>query len=462
MHEILIIGTGYVGLVSGTCFAENGFKVCCLDVNQEKISRLKNGECPIFEPGLVEMLKRNIEAKRLSFTTEYKEAVERSGICIIAVDTPIGLDGSCDLSRVKTVALELAKHMNEYKVIVNKSTVPCGTGQFVKALIQESFEKQGKTCSFDVVSNPEFLKEGSAINDFMRPDRVIIGCESARAESVMKDLYRPFMFSHDRMFFMDIASSELSKYAANTMLAMRISYMNWMAELCEKTGANIHNVRKAIGSDKRIGYSFLWAGCGYGGSCLPKDVKALRATIQNNQISTKLLDAIDEINQNAKARVVEKITQYYSERGGIEQKTFAILGLSFKPDTDDCREAPSLSIIKSLLAARAKIRAYDPIAIENAKKYLTGLEITWCSNVDECVEGSHAMVLVTEWKEFRFFDFEKMQQKMRGNAFFDGRNQYDPVDVAKQGFDYISIGQNPVFSALEHDFIKPTVTVYKQ
>ncbi len=457
MYEILIIGTGYVGLVSGTCFAENGFKVCCLDVNKEKISMLKQGESPIFEPGLSEMLKRNIEKERLTFTTEYKEAVERATICIIAVDTPIGPDGACDLSRVKSVAIELAKHMNDYKVIVNKSTVPCGTAHIVKTIIQSELEKLNKTCSFDVVSNPEFLKEGSAISDFMRPDRVIIGCESARAESIMKDLYRPFMFSHDRMFFMDVASSELSKYAANTMLALRISYMNQMAELCEKTGANIQHVRRAIGSDKRIGYAFLWAGCGYGGSCLPKDIKALRATVEQNHISTKLLDAIDEINQNAKVRIVEKISDYYLEKNGVRGKTFAILGLSFKPDTDDCRQAPSLTIISSLLEKGAIIRAYDPIAIESAKKYLSECEINWCSTIDECVDGTDALVLVTEWKEFRFLDFDSMRKTMKGNAFFDGRNQYDPIDVAKQGFDYISIGQSSVFSILENDFIKKGV-----
>jgi UDPglucose 6-dehydrogenase len=451
--EILIIGTGYVGLVTGACFAEMGYRVICLDINEEKIERLKCAEIPIYEPGLEEIVKRNSQAKRLSFTSNYKEAVERASICFLAVDTPVGPDGSADLRSVTRASISLAEHMNGYKIIVNKSTAPCGTCEHIRKTIRNKLEARGATFAFDMVSNPEFLKEGSAVSDFMRPDRVIVGSDSNKAKEAMRDLYKPFMLSTDRLYFMDIASAELTKYAANAMLATRISFMNWLSHLCEKTGADITEVRKGIGSDKRIGFAFLWAGCGFGGSCFPKDLKALKAIVEAQSLSADIIDAVIAINENQKEFLFEKIDDYFSDRGGLQGKKLGLLGLSFKPDTDDMREAPSLVLIEKLLQNGAQVLLFDPVAMSNARAILKGHErIIWCQDVLEAAEDADALVLVTEWKEFRLLDFQSILEKMQGKAFFDGRNQYDPEEMALRGFDYISIGRAPAFSALAKEF----------
>ena len=451
--EILIIGTGYVGLVTGACFAEMGYRVTCLDINQDKIEKLKRGEIPIFEPGLEEIVKRNSAAKRLTFTSNYKEAVERATICFLAVDTPVGPSGSADLRSITSAATCLAEHLNGYKIIVNKSTAPCGTCEHIRKTIRNTLNKRDSHIAFDVVSNPEFLKEGSAVSDFMRPDRVIVGCDNDKVVEAMRDLYKPFMLSTDRLYFMDIASAELTKYAANAMLATRISFMNWMSHLCEKTGADITEIRKGIGSDKRIGFAFLWAGAGFGGSCFPKDLKALQAIAEANDVSASLIHSVIAINQKQKEFLFEKIYSYFSDRGGLDGKTIGLLGLSFKPDTDDMREAPSLVLIEKLLNEGANLQLFDPVAMPNAKEILGDTpHISWCQDVLEAAHGVDALVLVTEWKEFRLLDFASLLEKMKGKAFFDGRNQYDPQEMAKRGFDYLSIGRAPTYSALAHEF----------
>ncbi len=450
MLDILLIGVGYVGLVSGTCFAEMGNCVVCLDKNREKIERLKQGEIPIYEPGLEEMVRRNAKEKRLQFTTDYKEAVEKAEIIILAVDTPVGSDGSCDLTSIKAACRQIAEHINGYKVIVTKSTVPIGTTKLVKSIIQES----GNTFDFDVVSNPEFLKEGSAVSDCMKPDRVVLGVDSQRAEKLMRELYRPFMLGSDRLIVMDPASAELTKYAANTMLALRISYMNWLSTLAENAGANILQIRKGIGSDKRIGNAFLWAGVGYGGSCFPKDIKALRQMAIDYETDPSIIDCIETINRHQKERLPQKIAAYFAPFGGLEGKTVGILGLAFKPDTDDMREAPSLVIIERLLREGAKVRLFDPVAMENAKAYLQGKDgITWCENELDVADGADALALVTEWKQFRLLDFPKIIEVMKTRAFFDGRNQYSAREMASYGFDYFGIGQSPALQLFEKDFI---------
>jgi UDPglucose 6-dehydrogenase len=451
--EILIIGTGYVGLVSGACLSEMGHQVACLDINQEKILQLRQGIIPIFEPGLEEIVKRNSTAGRLTFTTDAKAAIEKAFVCILAVDTPVSSTGAADLSSIEKVASTLGEYINGYKVIVNKSTAPVGTVEFVRKKIASVLEHRGVSFAFDVVSNPEFLKEGSAVNDFMRPDRVIIGADSDKAAQIMKDLYKPFMLSYERLFFMDIASAELTKYAANAMLAVRISFMNWLSNLCEKTDANILEVRKGIGSDKRIGFAFLWAGAGFGGSCFPKDLKALQAMATAYGVGSELIDSTLEINERQKEVLFDKINSYFNDRGGIAGKTIGILGLSFKPDTDDMREAPSLVLIESLLQANAKVQLFDPIAMPNAKKLVPSHEnISWCSSEFEASQNADGVVLVTEWKQFRLMDFAKLLKEMSGKAFFDGRNQYDPHEMAKLGFDYISIGRAPAYNVLEQEF----------
>ncbi len=450
MLDIVLIGVGYVGLVSGTCFAEMGNRVVCLDKNGDKIKLLQQGEIPIYEPGLEEMVRRNAKEKRLHFTTDYKEAVEKAQVIILAVDTPVGADGSCDLTSIKAACRQIAQHMNGYKVIVNKSTVPVGTTTLVKNIIKEA----GCSFDFDVVSNPEFLKEGSAVSDCMKPDRVVLGVDSPRAEKVMRELYRPFMLGSDRLIVMDPASSELTKYAANTMLAIRISYMNWLSCLAENAGANILQVRKGIGADKRIGNAFLWAGVGYGGSCFPKDIKALRQMAIDYDVDPLLIDCIEKINQRQKELLPEKIASYFEPFGGLQGKTIGILGLAFKPDTDDMREAPSLVIIERLLAQGALLRLYDPVAMDNAKVYLQGkVGITWCENELEVAAGADALALVTEWKQFRLLDFPKIIQVMKSHAFFDGRNQYSAREMAAFGFDYFGIGQSPALQLFEKDFI---------
>lgn len=463
MHDILVVGVGYVGLVTGTCFSEMGNHVTCLDKNSSKIDALQNGHIPIYEPGLEEMVRRNAKAGRLEFTCNFKEAVERSQICILAVDTPVGPDGACDLTSIKAASRQLAEVMNGYKVIVNKSTVPVGTTKLVRSIIADVLEARGCDFSFDVVSNPEFLKEGSAVSDFMKPDRVVLGVDSERAERIMRELYRPFMLGSDRLIVMDPASSELTKYAANTMLALRISFMNWLSNLAEAAGANILQIRKGIGSDKRIGSAFLWAGVGFGGSCFPKDIKALKEIAKAYGIDTGIVDSIDEINHHQKGVLATKMAAYFAPHGGLKGKTIGILGLAYKPDTDDMREAPSLVLIEELLKQGAHVRLFDPVAMDNAKKLLDASGgITWCQSELEVAEGSHALALVTEWKQFRLLDFQALGARMQGRAFFDGRNQYAPRAIAALGFDYISIGQAPVMHLLEKDFLPHELTAFEE
>lgn len=437
MH-ILMVGTGYVGLVTGSCFAEMGHTVTCLDINQEKIDLLKKGQIPIFEPGLDELVKRNLQQKRLRFTTDYANAVANATVCFIAVPTPSQPDGSCDISYVESAAREIAKHMNGYKIIVNKSTVPVGTAARVAEIIRE---ERGDLVSFDVVSNPEFLKEGAAVQDCLKPDRIIIGANSPKSIEVLKEIYSPFTLSHDRVLVMDILSAEMTKYAANAMLALRISFMNEMAEVCKKVGANVNEVRKGIGSDSRIGYSFLYPGVGYGGSCFPKDVRALIATAKNAGCDPLLLQATDDVNERQKKVLAQKMIQYFSKLGGVKNKTIGIWGLSFKPDTDDMREAPSLTFIEALLKEGARVKLFDPVSMPNAKQILgNSPQITWCNDEFEAAVDADAVALLTEWKQFRLVDFQAVKQQMKGIAFFDGRNQYRPLDMKEKGFDYIAIG----------------------
>ncbi len=436
--QILMVGTGYVGLVTGACFAEMGHNVTCLDINETKIEKLQEGIIPIFEPGLEEIVKRNIKQKRLKFTDNYKKAVEEANVCFIAVPTPSQEDGSCDLSFVLNAAKKIATHMNSYKIIVNKSTVPVGTAVKVAAAIREV---RGDSVSFDVVSNPEFLKEGAAVQDCLKPDRIVIGANTAKAIEALKEIYAPFTISHDRILVMDTLSAEMTKYAANAMLALRISFMNEMASICKQVGANINEVRKGIGSDSRIGYSFLYAGIGYGGSCFPKDVRALISTAKQAGCEATLLEATDAVNEKQKQVLGQKIQNYFSSRGGLQGKTIGIWGLSFKPDTDDMREAPSLIFIQQLLKEGAKIRLFDPVAIPNAKQMLKdNANITWCQDEFEAANGADAVALLTEWKQFRLVDFKSIKNHMKGLAIFDGRNQYKPLDMKEKGFDYIGIG----------------------
>lgn len=439
--KLLIVGSGYVGLVTGACFAEMGHHVVCLDINQAKIASLQQGRIPIYEPGLEELVRRNAQADRLSFTSDYATAVAEARVCFITVDTPVTAEGDADLQYVRSVAASIAQHMNDYKLIVNKSTVPMGTAQEVAGIIRETLMKRRVSIEFDVVSNPEFLKEGNAIQDFMKPDRVVIGSDSIKATEIMQEIYAPFMLNHERLIVMDIASAELTKYAANAMLALRISFMNELALLCEQIGATINNVRKGIGADKRIGNSFLYAGPGFGGSCLPKDIRALHNFARKHQSPLTLVETVESVNQRQKMLLGKKIQHYYASRSGLEGKTIGILGLAFKPDTDDMREAPSLVLIQQLLTAGCELRLYDPVAMENAKKLLgPNPSITWCHNELDTAKGSDAIALVTEWKQFRLLDFPALLTAMRGNAFFDGRNQYQPSAMAQHGFDYICIG----------------------
>ena len=443
MH-ILMIGVGYVGLVSGTCFAEMGHHVTCLDIDHDLIEKLKNGVIPIYEPGLDEMVKRNVKAKRLEFTTDYEESVPLADICFIAVDTPTTANGAADTSQVEAVAQTLGCYLQHYCVIATKSTVPLGTTARVAQIIKLVLEKRGLTLDFDVVSNPEFLKEGNAIQDFMKPDRVIIGVENARSAAIMKDIYSPFMLNHDRLLVMDIPSAELSKYAANAMLATRISFMNEMANLCEKVGADVNWIRKAIGTDERIGNKFLYPGPGFGGSCLPKDIKALISQAESCESELSILTAVQNVNHRQKKCMSAKLHTYFVDSGGLKGKTIGILGLSFKPDTDDMREAPSLVLIQDLLEQDVALRLFDPIAMQRAKIVLGDHPaITWCQDELETAEGSDALVLMTEWKQFRLLNFQAILSRMAGCAFFDGRNQYPPEEMARKGFDYFSMGRQP-------------------
>ncbi|HSO85395.1 MAG TPA: UDP-glucose/GDP-mannose dehydrogenase family protein [Draconibacterium sp.] len=441
--KIAVVGTGYVGLVSGTCFAETGIDVVCVDINKHKIDLLNNGHIPIYEPGLEDIYKKNVEKGRLTFTTDLAESIKDADAVFIAVGTPPDEDGSADLKYVVGVAREIGKNMDHYMVIVTKSTVPVGTSVKVKKAISEELEKRGVNIEFDVASNPEFLKEGSAVDDFLRPDRIVIGTESEKAQKVMSRLYKPFLLNGHPILFMDITSSEMTKYAANSMLATKISFINDIANLCEIVGADIDSVRKGIGSDKRIGYKFIYPGTGYGGSCFTKDVQALVRTADENGYSLDILKAVEAVNYRQKSVLFSKI-QYHFE-GNLKGKKFALWGLAFKPKTDDMREAPSLVIIEKLLEAGATVVAYDPVAMEEGKRIL-GDKIEMAKDEYEACIDADALILVTEWSEFRSPNFKVLQKLLKNKLIFDGRNIYDPAEMAEFGFSYYAIGRKPVIA----------------
>jgi len=436
--KIAIIGTGYVGLVTGACFAEMGVDVTCVDVNQFKIENLKKGILPIYEPGLEDMVQRNFNAGRLKFTTDLKSCLNVVDIVFSAVGTPPDEDGSADLKYVLEVARTIGANINRYILVVTKSTVPVGTAQKVKAAIQNELDKRNLTIDFDIASNPEFLKEGDAIDDFMKPDRVVVGVETERAKELMTKLYHPFMMNNFRMIFTDVPSAEMIKYAANSMLATRISFMNDIANLCEKVGADVNMVRKGIGADSRIGSKFLYPGCGYGGSCFPKDVKALIKTAENFGYDMRVLKAVEEVNEYQKSVLFEKLLNFY--KGNIQGKKIALWGLSFKPETNDMREATSLVLIDLIINAGANVAAYDPIAFEECK-HLIGDKIQYAHDMYEAVLDSDALLLVTEWKEFRMPSWSVLKKTMHKALVIDGRNIYDKKELKELGFTYFGIGQ---------------------
>jgi UDPglucose 6-dehydrogenase len=435
--NIAIVGTGYVGLVSGTCFAEMGAHVTCVDVDTQKIEKLKNGVMPIYEPGLEELVKRNVEYGRLQFTTDLTSVLDDVEVVFSAVGTPPDEDGSADLQYVLAVARQFGRSINKYTILVTKSTVPVGTAQKVKAAIQEELDKRGVQVPFDVASNPEFLKEGAAIKDFMSPDRVVVGTESEKAKEVMTRLYKPFLINNFRVIFMDIPSAEMTKYAANAMLATRISFMNDIANLCERVGANVDSVRKGIGTDARIGTKFLYAGCGYGGSCFPKDVKALVHTGLDNGYHMEVIEAVERVNERQKSIVYDKIVKM---AGSVKGKTIAIIGLSFKPETDDMREAPALVVIDRLLKDGATVRVFDPIAMEECKRRI-GDSVTYCKNMYDAADGADVFALMTEWRQFRLPSWNVIKKCMTGNIVVDGRNIYDRQELEAMGFAYTRIGE---------------------
>ena len=435
--NIAIVGTGYVGLVSGTCFAEMGAHVTCVDVDAQKIQKLKDGIMPIYEPGLEELVKRNVGFERLKFTTDLTEVLDDVEVVFSAVGTPPDEDGSADLKYVLAVARQFGQNINKYTILVTKSTVPVGTAKKVKAAIQEELDKRGVQIPFDVASNPEFLKEGAAIKDFMSPDRVVVGTESEKAKEVMTRLYRPLMLQNFRVIFMDIPSAEMTKYAANAMLATRISFMNDIANLCERVGANVDSVRKGIGTDSRIGSKFLYAGCGYGGSCFPKDVKALVHTGLDNDYHMEVIEAVERVNEKQKSIVYNKIINAI---GNAKGKTIAIIGLSFKPETDDMREAPALVVIDKLLADGATVRVFDPIAMDECKRRI-GDVISYCRNIYDAADGADVFALMTEWHQFRMPSWNVIKKIMAGNVVVDGRNIYDRQELEEQGFLYSRIGE---------------------
>lgn len=435
--KIAIVGTGYVGLVSGACFAEVGIDVTCVDIDETKIEKLKNGDIPIYEPGLDVLVKRNASEGRLHFTTKLTDCLDDVQAVFCAVGTPPDEDGSADLRYVKEVARTFGQHINHYTIFVTKSTVPVGTSKIVRQVIADELSKRNANVEFEVASNPEFLKEGAAIKDFMSPDRVVIGIESNRARRVMERLYRPFLLNNFRVIFMDIASAEMTKYAANSMLATRISFMNDIANLCELVGADVNMVRKGIGSDARIGTKFLYPGCGYGGSCFPKDVKALMRTGAANGYRMRIIEAVEAVNEQQKSIVFRKIKE---ELGCLKGKRIAIWGLSFKPETDDMREAPSLVIIKSLLREGAEVVAYDPVAIDEGRRRF-GDSIKFARDMYEAAVDADAIALLTEWKQFRVPSWKVITRAMRGRLIVDGRNIYDPVELAEEGLTYRCIGK---------------------
>jgi len=438
--KVTVIGSGYVGLVSGACLAEVGNDVLCMDVDPAKIKILEEGGIPIHEPGLLEMVRRNVLAGRLKFTTNVEESVTFGEVQFIAVGTPPDEDGSADLQYVVAAARNIGKYMTNYKVVVDKSTVPVGTADKVKDAITEELNGRNSNLEFSVVSNPEFLKEGAAVEDFMRPDRIIIGTEDTKSLETMRALYAPFQRNHERLVMMDVRSAELTKYAANAMLATRISFMNELANLAEILGADIESVRKGIGSDPRIGYDFLYPGCGYGGSCFPKDVKALISTGKNNNYDLKVLNAVEAANDAQKEVLTKKIKKHFGEN--LAGKHFALWGLAFKPNTDDMREASSRVLIADLLAAGATVTAYDPVAMTEAKRIFSGVKgLSYATSPSEALNNADALVIVTEWKEFRSQDFMQIKQKLKSNIIFDGRNIYDPAIVKNAGIEYRAIGR---------------------
>ncbi|MDP2031210.1 MAG: UDP-glucose/GDP-mannose dehydrogenase family protein [Thiobacillus sp.] len=438
--KITVIGTGYVGLVTGTCLAEVGNEVLCLDLDPKKIETLQAGGIPIYEPGLEDMVRRNVAAGRLSFTTNIEESVAYGEIQFIAVGTPPDEDGSADLQYVVAAARNIGRHMSGYKLVVDKSTVPVGTADKVKAALQEELSQRGVAHAFNVASNPEFLKEGAAVDDFMKPDRIVIGTDSEHATALLRQLYAPFQRNHDRLTVMDVKSAELTKYAANAMLATRISFMNELAVLAEKLGADIEQVRHGIGSDPRIGYHFLYAGCGYGGSCFPKDVQALRRTGQENGISLRVLDAVEEANEAQKQILVNKLTARLGT--DLKGKRFAMWGLAFKPNTDDMREAPSRSMLEALWAMGASVSAYDPAAMEETRRiYGERADLLLVDSPMDALKGADALLIVTEWKVFRSPNFDTMKSLLKTPLVLDGRNLYEPQAMREMGFDYLPIGR---------------------
>ncbi len=441
--KIAIVGTGYVGLVSGTCFAEMGVNVTCVDIDKQKIENLKKGIIPIYEPGLEDMVLRNQQAGRLHFVTQLTDCLNEVDMIFSAVGTPPDEDGSADLQYVLEVARTIGKHMSKHQLIVTKSTVPVGTAKLVKNAVQEELDKRGVSLEFDVASNPEFLKEGAAIKDFMSPDRVVVGVETERAKELLSKLYRPFLLNNFRVIFMDIPSAEMTKYAANAMLATRISFMNDVANLCEIVGADVNMVRKGIGSDSRIGTKFLYPGCGYGGSCFPKDVKALIKTAKKYGYDMQVLRAVEAVNDKQKGLLFEKLTNYYNNN--LTGKTIGIWGLSFKPETDDIREAPALVLIDKLTKVGCKVRVFDPISIEETKKRLANTEtikqIHFASDMYDATVDADALMVVTEWKEFRLPSWEVIKKSMQKALVFDGRNIYDSNDMKASGIEYYCVGK---------------------
>ena len=435
--NIAIVGTGYVGLVSGTCFAEMGIDVTCVDVNEEKIQFLLDGQIPIYEPGLEELVKRNVEAGRLHFTTDLSSCLDNVEVVFSAVGTPPDEDGSADLKYVLAVAKTFGQNIHRYTILVTKSTVPVGTAQKVKETVRAELEKRGVDIVFDVASNPEFLKEGTAIKDFMTPDRVVVGTESEQAKKIMSRLYKPFMLSGERMIFTDIPSAEMIKYAANSMLATRISFMNDIANLCELVGADVNMVRKGIGSDTRIGKKFLDAGCGYGGSCFPKDVTALIKTAEKSGYPMRVLKAVEEVNESQKSILFNKLMKHYA--GQLKGKTITLWGLAFKPETDDMREAPALVLIDKLQKAGCRVKVYDPISMTECKRRIGDI-VTYCKDMYEAALDTDALLLVTEWKEFRMPSLAVLAKTMSHKVVIDGRNIYDADDMRENGFAYYKIG----------------------
>lgn len=435
--KITIVGTGYVGLVTGTCFSEVGIDVTCIDIDEKKIEGLKNGIMPIYEPGLEPMVKSNLEKGRLHFSTSLKENLKDSEAVFIAVGTPPGEDGSADLKYVLAVAREVGQHMEDYMVVVTKSTVPVGTAKKVKTAVQEELDKRGASIDFDVASNPEFLKEGAAIQDFLKPDRIVVGVESEKSQKIMEKLYKPFLLNGHPTIFMDVPSAEMTKYAANSMLATKISFMNDVANLCEIMGADVNMVRKGIGSDTRIGTKFIYPGVGYGGSCFPKDVKALIKTADEHGYQMKVLKAVEDVNEAQKSVLVAKVKKHFGN--DLSGMTFGIWGLSFKPKTDDMREAPSIVIINQLIEAGAKVRAFDPVAMEEAHRDL-GDSIVYAKDEYDALVDADALLLVTEWPEFRVPNFNVIGKLLKNKVIFDGRNIYDREELAELGYTYYGIG----------------------